>query len=599
MTITYYENVGLSNKYEHCLNFPTQTLKTAFFNSKAIAGLSDIPVRPFKISNGFFVADVNYDTVQEYNYISITNSTRTYYAFVEKVEYITASTVRIFFSVDIMTTYEYDYTLKECFVQREHEDRWNINDTDLEPIFNLNEENLAYGKEYKKSTTNLSIGDASVNWLYISCTEKIDVNALPFTCRDYGGKIDIGLHIYCVPYNTAAAVNGVHVYKNSVSTYIKMGDIQPIVNALRENVNVITMHISKIPPVEFTGVQSGSDFNIDIDTADLYWTFEDLSALTGGTDQVLKIRERKSAGISGARIIYDLSSFYITNDISISNDRNEKYESKLLTYPYAFTSVNYGTNTIILKNEFLTEDTTLQCFQSLSSENSSLMFLKDYVTASTTTTTSATTNSENIITNQIPNYLNLRTDAWNNYISSNRASRTSGYITAGVTTGLAVTGALLAPVTAGASLAIAGISVGAGTKIAGQITKEADIKNTPDDLKQFNGDLSLAQVTNNLFARKTRYELLDNFKERLFNYLTLYGYKTDDIKIPNYTSRYYFNYIKTINSYVDTNLLERHGIEEIFNRGTTFWHYRDATTFRGISDYTKENVEMTLIAEEE
>ena len=76
-----------------------------------------------------------------------------------------------------------------------------------------------------------------------------------------------------------------------------------------------------------------------------------------------------------------------------------------------------------------------------------------------------------------------------------------------------------------------------------------------------------------------------------------YGYKCNNFKKPNTRSRYYFNYIKTIDANIKSNINRDYitELENLFNNGVTIWHYRDATTFKGMRNYDYENVEMALL----
>lgn len=70
------------------------------------------------------------------------------------------------------------------------------------------------------------------------------------------------------------------------------------------------------------------------------------------------------------------------------------------------------------------------------------------------------------------------------------------------------------------------------------------------------------------------------------NYFSMFGYKVNELKIPNITGRRNWNYVKTI----DVNIIgaipqdDLQEIKSIFNKGVTFWH--NATTFL---DYSQNN----------
>ena len=76
-----------------------------------------------------------------------------------------------------------------------------------------------------------------------------------------------------------------------------------------------------------------------------------------------------------------------------------------------------------------------------------------------------------------------------------------------------------------------------------------------------------------------------------------YGYACNDFKKPNLRSRYYYNYIKTIEANIKTNIDSdyRDRIQNIFDNGVCIWHYRTPNTFKGVNNYNYENVEMSII----
>ena len=70
------------------------------------------------------------------------------------------------------------------------------------------------------------------------------------------------------------------------------------------------------------------------------------------------------------------------------------------------------------------------------------------------------------------------------------------------------------------------------------------------------------------------------------DFFSMYGYKVNEVKIPNITGRQNWNYVKTI----DCNLLgdipqeDMQKLKDIFNSGVTFWH--NPNTFL---DYSQSN----------
>ena len=85
------------------------------------------------------------------------------------------------------------------------------------------------------------------------------------------------------------------------------------------------------------------------------------------------------------------------------------------------------------------------------------------------------------------------------------------------------------------------------------------------------------------FYRMTIKELT---AKRIDDYFSMFGYKVNEVKIPNTTGRTNWNYVKTIDCNFEGDIPQMYlnKIKEIFNNGITLWH--NATTFL---DYSQSN----------
>lgn len=97
--------------------------------------------------------------------------------------------------------------------------------------------------------------------------------------------------------------------------------------------------------------------------------------------------------------------------------------------------------------------------------------------------------------------------------------------------------------------------------------------------------------------RLDKYRIQTNFRQLVYQYFLHFGYKCQCIKTPNLKSRYYYNFIKTTNVELASNIDQEYidEIKTIYDKGITFWHYRDATTFKGVGNYEYENCEMSIL----
>ena len=99
------------------------------------------------------------------------------------------------------------------------------------------------------------------------------------------------------------------------------------------------------------------------------------------------------------------------------------------------------------------------------------------------------------------------------------------------------------------------------------------------------GDLNMGQGYNTFFfymkSIKSEYaKIIDNF-------FSMYGYKVNDVKIPNITGRLNWNYVKLINPNIEGTEIPEFELNEFktqMENGITFWH--NPLTFR---DYSQSN----------
>ena len=69
-------------------------------------------------------------------------------------------------------------------------------------------------------------------------------------------------------------------------------------------------------------------------------------------------------------------------------------------------------------------------------------------------------------------------------------------------------------------------------------------------------------------------------------YMSMFGYKVNRVKIPNITGRRNWNYVKTIGCYIEGDIpqSDMQEIKSMFDKGITFWH--NPSTFM---DYSQAN----------
>lgn len=88
-------------------------------------------------------------------------------------------------------------------------------------------------------------------------------------------------------------------------------------------------------------------------------------------------------------------------------------------------------------------------------------------------------------------------------------------------------------------------------------------------------------------ATFTRFGVKQENIKRLDDFFDMYGYQTNELKIPNLTTRYWYNYVKTVGANIRGPIPENdmNIIKAIFDNGVTIWHHpREIYQYRGHVD---------------
>lgn len=137
--IRVLKNCPLDNTYDHTIWFGSVSAQTSYF-----MGLTKytFPAQTYqRVNKGVMRLYRKADDLYDCNYLMFQNSsfgTKWFYAFITSVEYVNNTTAEITYEIDPMMTWWFDFTVQECFVEREHAM------TDV-PGDNLLTEELAFG----------------------------------------------------------------------------------------------------------------------------------------------------------------------------------------------------------------------------------------------------------------------------------------------------------------------------------------------------------------------------------------------------------------------------------------------------------------------
>lgn len=119
--IKLLHNVPLDNTYEHTILFSNSNEQANYFASLTKHNLTSQTYQ--RVQRGIAKVGLPADSCYDCNYIMFQNTnygSKWFYAFIQKVEYINNAVCEITFEIDVMQTWLFDFTLKQCFVEREH-----------------------------------------------------------------------------------------------------------------------------------------------------------------------------------------------------------------------------------------------------------------------------------------------------------------------------------------------------------------------------------------------------------------------------------------------------------------------------------------------
>lgn len=592
-------NVEIDADNEFTIDFDSATAQQAYFQSK----ISDVLDTTGDFSYIRKDADVKVEKSLEdllsVNYLMFKNDSKWWYARITNKEYISPSTTRIYFEIDAFQTFMFDFEIQESFIDREHQDRFTSN---MKPIFNTKEENISYGSNYRiKSTTdvvqkmskNLPV---KIKYFLIISSDKLgtDTEDVPHI-NGYDP-----FYYYLVPISVEAGEGATFIFR-----YISGGEFveTQLTSALTmfQNLSKIKPSIISIKLIDYSPRNFAVSYEDPSPTLPTKVTFT-------GNGRISTIKASETGGIdynliniSQEDLLIDLDddSRREINTINLNFDfevdknnlKDIKNETKLLVTPYHFYKLtNNNGNELDINIAGLENYNQIPIYfiPNLTPQSKELYYIKNYYNDK---------NGQfyNLVDNSV-NEMPLASDKWVEYLSQNKASATAGVA---VNLGASALTTAIGAMTAN-PLAIAGGVLSLGQSIANTLIKQEDIKKSPDSARKLgnNATFNLARQLPSLQFEEI--EIGESYKKSIFNYFYHYGYKVNDFKKPDYRSRYYFNYLKTIGVNIKSNIdsIYVNELKSMFNNGVTIWHYRDSNTWKGTNNFDYENAEMNLISTE-
>lgn len=149
--------VPLDSSYKNTIEFDSKILQENYFRSKAFYsfgqeieyGISNDKSFSFVRNSKTVKVPLPIGTASICNYVMYRNTAyydRWFYAFVNKIEYVSDETTALELEIDVMQTYHFDYNLQASFVERMHE----ADDS----LINIVDEGLETGRMFCQNQTS-------------------------------------------------------------------------------------------------------------------------------------------------------------------------------------------------------------------------------------------------------------------------------------------------------------------------------------------------------------------------------------------------------------------------------------------------------------
>lgn len=193
-TLKILHNIPLDKTYENTVFYKDKDSQYQAFNKYVKFTLDNLSYQRSMI--GSIRVELPYEDLYDCNYLMFKNSAfenKWFYCFITGTSYISNTVTEIYYIMDVMQTWCYDYTFLSTFVQRRHSD----NDVLYE---NTQPEGLELGSEYYPNQIYHFPLNSKLN--YILCTSDIpstDITKLEHSWRVHNALINnvyTGLYVF-------------------------------------------------------------------------------------------------------------------------------------------------------------------------------------------------------------------------------------------------------------------------------------------------------------------------------------------------------------------------------------------------------------------
>jgi len=521
------------------LTFSNATAQYNYFNSLAKLEVSGFT---YQRKDGKIRFPACADDLYSYNYCMYKNSSysnKWFYAFITNIEYLNDNTSLITISTDVWQTWQFDLNIFRSYVSREHTNNDAFG-------ANILDEGINVGEYTCNAASDLTyLADNQDYWIAVQISDFVKNFTLP-TTKIYNG---LPQGTWVVLLDPAHPDN----WNRFIAAYDDQGKADSIVA-------MYVLPKAFAPRDTLAGFTTGTpsyDYNFD------YWVMPtSMGATTLGS--------------------WEWDRQTTLNGYTPKNN-------KMLCYPYNYLLVsnNAGSDNVYHWEDFASSQAWFD-LKGVSSQGCQIRAIPRAYKGTNSTTgyefsctapelPTISWNSDYYLNWRAQNGINAATKAVDKYNSTWWASK-----------GHTVTDEELKEAQSSGS-GLIGDTLAAGGKILTSIFDEIkggySASITPDQTRGIQtGDLTYS-IGRNCF---TGYKMSIKYQQAkaIDDYFSMFGYRTDQVKVPNITGRANWNYVKTLGANItgDIPQTDLNAIKKMFDNGVTFWH--NAATFL---DYSQNN----------
>ena len=514
----YLCKTKLESDYKNQLTFTNATAQSTYFSGTVQKTYSNYTY--VKKDNYVQVSD-NIDTIIGCNYMYYRNvgfTTKIYYCFITRMEYINENCTRIYFETDVFQTWQFQIEYKQSFVEREH-----VNDDTIG--LHTVPEQLETGDYTQQNIGPFGGADLWVN--YMSDFQfVVAISEWPFDQTLASVKYYNGIYsgLKYLAFNNATYLGNFLIDIQDEST----GD--PIYSIF-----VVPQFITGLDSTDFDYIVSGHTS----------W---------------------KAAWVPEA-----LHSKSISDDIRIADAHilDQDYSprnNKLLVYPYRYILINNNAGSSAdYRYEWFYDKGLVNTYETCKFKISGTIGtgcnIKIYPTGYGKYNIGAT--NKNLLYSldggKLPTCCWLN-DPYVNWLTQNAVNMPLQ--------ALGNVGKIASGLTGNITGAVSGIT-GIASQLGEIYTHSLEPNTAKGGVNQ--GDIN---CSDNIGFSWYRMSIKKEYAEIIDKYFDMFGYKINLVKVPNITGRTNWNYVKTIDCNFEGDIpqTDLQIIKRIFNNGITLWH---------------------------